>query len=260
MAMPAVLGTAELLDCILEYLDPKTLLLAQCVNHQWHKATTSSPELQDKLFYTHRSSPRERTRYVWAPWEYRLADRLVQGTRLDIELPDHATLDTLLLTPVRLNPLLTEEILPLELQHAESTSDQGQWLESIPISSLLRSPFGSWRYMFISSPPATRIIARSVFEWPHDPPIHWTRGGSRQHRFVVEDPEGVRMSLVVDKVLEMAKGFAIGVEDLPKARLDHWRLACCSCIYVGDKLARFDDARGVVHETTDGAWLRLTSD
>jgi hypothetical protein len=43
MAMLAVLSTAELLDCILQQLDPKTLLLAQRVNHQWQKAIQSDP-------------------------------------------------------------------------------------------------------------------------------------------------------------------------------------------------------------------------
>jgi hypothetical protein len=159
MAMLAVLSTAELLDCILQHLDPNTLLLAQRVNHQWQKAIQSDPWCQDKLFYTHRPTRAEpEPLYLWNPKKNRLKRYILSDP------PRILRLGRFLLAPITLNPLLTEEILPLELWFPQ---DHGQRLYSISISTLLKSPHGSWRSMFISSPPATKIIARSVFCW-HD--------------------------------------------------------------------------------------------
>jgi hypothetical protein len=233
MAMLAVLGTAELLDCVLQQLDPKTLLLAQRVNRQWQKAIQSDPWCQEKLFYTHRSPRREtETLYLWIPKKNRLKIYILSDP------PRILKPGRFLLAPMTLNPVLTEEILPLELGHPERIEDQGQRLESITISTLLKSPHGSWRSMFISSPPVTKIIARSVFYWPRDPPAHWTRHQQRYHEFAVEDAAGVRMSSVVGEVLSMAEGFGIGLEKLAQGRLDHWQLYCPKHVHLDDDPSR----------------------
>jgi hypothetical protein len=245
MAMLAVLGTAELLDCILQHLDPKTLLLAQRVNHQWQKAIQSDPWCQEKLFYSHRSTKNETQKlYLWIPRKNRLKQYIISDP------PRILKPGRFLLAPITLNPLLTEEILPLEFDWPSHlvASDyppnmpdqgqrleiqgQGQRLENIAISTLLKSPHGSWRSMFISSPPAIKVFGRSIFYWPYDPPIHWHRHRQRYHRFTLEDAAGVRMSSLVDEVLSMAERLGVGVEKLAEARLDCWTLTCHERIHL----------------------------
>jgi len=135
---------------------------------------------------------------------------------------------------------------------------QGQRLENVAISTLLRSPQGSWRSMFVSSPPTTRIFGRSIFYWPHDPPIHWHRQRQRYHRFNIEDVAGVRMSSIVDEVLKMAERLGVDVEKLAEAKLNCWTLTCRNRIHLGDGSSgiQFDNTR-VVAESTDSKWLTL---
>jgi hypothetical protein len=233
MAMLAVLSTAELLDCILQQLDPKTLLLAQRVNHQWQKAIRSDPWCQGKLFYIGRSTRSEPdTLYLWIPKRNRLKKYIMSDP------PRILKPGRLLLTPITLNPLLTEDILPLELRNPGGTQDQGQRLESITISTLLKSPHGSWRSMFISSPPVTKVIARSVFCWRGGPDAHWDRFQYKYLSFVVEDAAGIRMSSVVGEVLSMAEGFGIGVKSLAKGSMDHWHLCCPKHVHLGNDPSR----------------------
>ncbi|KAK4970714.1 hypothetical protein LTR42_007690 [Elasticomyces elasticus] len=47
-----VLGTVELLEAVLFYLDNKTLLLSQRVNKTFEATITGSTQLQQKLFFT----------------------------------------------------------------------------------------------------------------------------------------------------------------------------------------------------------------
>jgi hypothetical protein len=233
MAMLAVLNTAELLDYILQHLDPNTLLLAQRVNHQWQKAIQSDPWCQDKLFYIHRSTTAEpEPLYLWIPKRNRLK-RYILSDPPRILKPGR-----FLLAPITLNPLLTEEILPLELVNPGVTQDQGQRLESITISTLLKSPHGSWRSMFVSSPPATKIIARSVFCWRGGAPAYLDRNQYQYPTFVVEDAAGVRMSSIVEEVLSMAHGSGLGVEDLAKGSMDHWHLCCPRHVHLGSDPSR----------------------
>ena len=131
--MQAVLNTAELLDCILQYLDPKTLLLAQRVNHQWQGAIQSDPWCQEKLFYNQRPTRRETEKlYLWIPRKNRLKTYVVSDP------PRILKPGRFLLAPIILNPLLTEEILPLEFDwpshlvasdYPPNMPDQGQRLE-----------------------------------------------------------------------------------------------------------------------------------
>jgi hypothetical protein len=233
MAMLAVLNTAELLDCILQHLDPNTLLLAQRVNHQWQKAIQSDPWCQDKLFYIHRSTTAEpEPLYLWISKRNRLK-RYILSDPPRILKPGR-----FLLAPITLNPLLTEEILPLELVNPGVTQDQGQRLESITISTLLKSSHGSWRSMFVSSPPATKIIARSVFCWRGGAPAYLDRNQYQYPTFVVEDAAGVRMSSIVEEVLSMAHGSGLGVEDLAKGSMDHWHLCCPRHVHLGSDPSR----------------------
>ena len=274
--MLAVLSTAELLNCILQHLDPKTLLLARAVNHHWNKAIQSDPWCQGKLFYTHHPTRCETNMpYLWIPRENRL-ERWTQFGQPDAEKQELDDASQFLLTPITLNPLLTEEILQLEFDWPSQlvASDyppnmpdqgqrleiqgQGQRLENIAISTLLRSPHGSWRSMFISSPPTTKIFGRSIFYWPYDPPIHWHRHRQRYHRFTLEDAAGVRMSSLVDEVLTMAERLGVGVEKLAEARLNCWTLTCHNRIHLGDESSGVHgDTNVVAAEEADSKWLPL---
>ncbi|KAK6216401.1 GCR1-dependent translation factor 1 [Pestalotiopsis sp. IQ-011] len=51
-AMTRVLATPELLECVLQHLDMRTLLVsAQCACRVWHELIATSPALQEALFF-----------------------------------------------------------------------------------------------------------------------------------------------------------------------------------------------------------------
>lgn len=221
MATAAVLETAELLENILYELDTKTLLLSRRVRRQWMIIIDSSPELQQKLFYTSRLRPHDKaTQYLWTPKTCHL-----EPVR-DQNLPDHSMPlkwnSTRLLTPMSVNPLLSEELLPLGIDRALGPADQGERLDCISIHRLLRCPYGSWKEMFLCQPPATRILARHMSDWLDE------------HKYLtIEDPSGVRMSHVVEKIKQAIACFDDGPRDQPDLGLGEWRLAFPGCVDFG---------------------------
>lgn len=214
MATSATLGTAELLASILQELDIKTLLLARRVSRQWFDVIKSSPDLQEKLYYLHRPNKCEDTRYLWTALECHL--ELCSDVQTDDSTPSRPS-RTCLLTSTHINPLLVEEMLPLELDSLDGLAEQGQRIECIAMKDLLKSPHGSWQSMFLSQPPATKVLAQSV--------IRLRIGADPHHHFFgVEDPAGVKMSQVAEKVLSIAREYGGGFEDLADLRLNNWRL------------------------------------
>lgn len=210
----------ELLENILKNLDTKTLLHSQRVSQQWHELIRSSSHLQAKLFLTRPPGPARDEHYA----RYELENRLEQLDEAAAE--SSSTTSPKVVKGITLNPLLTEEILPLE--HHQ----QGQRHEAIPIQRLLASPKGSWRSMFISDPPATAIVAQSVFCWSPDNSHRSWRG--KWHGFSVQDEAGVRMSRVVDEVLRKAGSLGVLQGDLVAERLDCWHVTCVDCVAVGE--------------------------
>ena len=77
---------------------------------------------------------------------------------------------------------------------------------------------------YMSQPPATRIIAQSVIQLRVDPRTVGGRAEPHHHFFSVEDPAGVKMSQVAEKVLSIAREYGGGIEDLADLRLNNWRL------------------------------------
>ncbi|KAM0714435.1 hypothetical protein Q7P37_010222 [Cladosporium fusiforme] len=222
---------AELLENVLKQLDTKTLLLSQRVSKQWHELIRSSPSLQAKLFFTGTSRPAEGDHYAWYESENRLE-------RLDSDASDEdiVATSTKVLKGITLNPLLTEEILPLETNSILPASQQGQRHEAITINRLLASPKGSWRSMYISSPPVTTIQARSVFCWsPDNSHSTWS---AEWHGFSVQDAAGVKMSHVVDAVLRKAGSIGVLPQDLVAGRLDHWHFTSVDCVAINEEMER----------------------
>jgi hypothetical protein len=239
MATNAALGTAELLICILQKLDINTLLLAHRVSHQWCTVIQSSPELQEKLFYMHRPKPCERKRYFWTPLKRRFELREPQG------LPDNAIplefTSPRLLVPIRVNPLLTVELLPLEPHLFAGPADQGQRIECVAIGELLRTHHGSWQSMLLSRPPTSKVIARSIL-------LLKTSSVRRSHRvFTVEDPSGVKMSLIVDEILSIAQSLGFGSDSLEEAKLNQWELTFPSSV-------DFTNEHTFLTASTDSTW------
>lgn len=241
MAMNAALATAELLANILQELDMKTLLFARRVSRQWLTVIRSSPELQEKLFYTHRPEAPEDIRYLWNP-SVRHLEPLGQDPVQEESNPFRYR-GTHILAPIRINPLLTEEILPLEI---DGSTDQGQRIECVATTELLKSPNGSWRSMFLTQPPVTRIFAQALVLMRVEPLRVDAMGRPLPHVLNVEDPSGVRMSQVVDKVLSIAYGLGLGVESLRELRLDNWSLTFPHCVELSD------DPFRVAFNTRDG--------
>lgn len=228
--MNAALATAELLAGILEELDMKTLLFARRVSRQWFAVIRSSPELQEKLFYTHRPKKGEDTRYLWNPSIRHLepwGQNLLQEDSNSLRYRGTRTL-----APIRINPLLTEEILPLEI---DGSTDQGQRIECVATTELLKSPDGSWQSMFLTQPPVTRVFAQALVLMRVDPLRVDARGRPLPHVLDVEDSSGVRMSQVVEKVLSIAYGLGLGVESLRELRLDNWSLTFPHCVELSDE-------------------------
>jgi hypothetical protein len=158
--MNAVLGTAELLVGILQELDVKTLLLARRVSQQWLHAIESSPELQENLYYKHRPNMCEHARYLWTPLERRLEPS--GRNSLAVDPPHVFHTSTRLLAPTSINPLFIEKRLHLGVDVGDSPIDQGQRVRCVPITKLLKHPNGAWQSMFLSQPPAPRVVGWSV--------------------------------------------------------------------------------------------------
>ena len=216
MATNAALGTAELLICILQELDINALLLAHRVSHQWHTVIQSSPELQEKLFYMYRPKLCETKRHLWTPLKRRFELREHQGSP-DDAVPLEFT-SPRLLAAIKVNPLLTVELLPLEPHLFAGPTGQGQRIQCVAIGELLKVHHGSWQSMLLSHPPTSKVIARSIL-------LLKTSSVRRNHRvFIVEDPSGVRMSQIVDEVLSIAQSLGFGLDSLVEAKLNQWEL------------------------------------
>ncbi|KAI8630094.1 hypothetical protein F5Y19DRAFT_53306 [Xylariaceae sp. FL1651] len=157
-----VLQTAELLEAILQQLDMRTLLTsAQLVNRQWHELITSSPALQQALFFMP-----------------------VAGNS----------------GPVRQNVLLAE-VFPLWFrENVKQTSDSKlKWFtqpsfKRLPMAKKSRQhtfmyPNATWRRMLVQQPPALRL---GCWERYHG------MGGDSHSFHVHAFPKGIRMDSLYD--------------------------------------------------------------
>jgi hypothetical protein len=233
MAMNAVLGTAELLVGILQELDVKTLLLARRVSQQWLHAIESSPELQGNLYYKHRPNMCEHARYLWTPLERRLEPS--GRNSLAVDPPHVFHTSTRLLAPTSINPLFIEKRLHLGVDVGDSPIDQGQRVRCVPITKLLKHPNGAWQSMFLSQPPAPRVVGWSVMQRRLGDRTASGRTTALHHCFILEDSAGVRMSHVVKEVLSIAQELGGGVEDISELRVNEWRLKFPDYIDLSDE-------------------------
>lgn len=143
----------ELLDIVLQYVDIKTLLLAQRVSRYWKATITSSPQLQETLFLRPKTS--NILSYV-CDW---------QGDDLHYFGPikphsSHQSTSRQTFTYITINPLLANEIYYQSLN--TTPQRRGQRLVLPPLSTFLRRSSGSWRSMFLTQPPTPSVVAVSI--------------------------------------------------------------------------------------------------
>ncbi|USW53652.1 Putative F-box domain-containing protein [Septoria linicola] len=143
-------AVAELLESILQELDPRDLLFAQRVCKEWQTAIASSSKLQQLLFF--RASSEQVITYSYVP-KY-------SCLRPDVEWIDRDTEEKA--TPTR-NPLLEPLFKTLgELSHVPYKDR---------LSAAWARPDASWRRMLVAQPPIKGILRLS-----------WTGYGQKQSK------------------------------------------------------------------------------
>jgi hypothetical protein len=143
----------ELLDIVLQYVDIKTLLLAQRVSRHWKATITSSPQLQENLFLRPKTS--NILSYV-CEWQ---GDDLQYFGPIKL-YPSHQPTSRQTFTSITINPLLANEIYYQSLN--TTPQRRGQRLVLPPLSTFLRHSSGSWRSMFLTQPPTPSVVAVSI--------------------------------------------------------------------------------------------------
>jgi len=193
----------ELFDAILQHLDIKTLLFAQRVSHYWKDAITSSPNLQEALFYRPKTSKpiqytcewkADKLHYFGPAGNREITAQLPTSPSPDSN-PDNYTITSLHpLIPITINPLLTASI---NYQSLDSSPHKrrGQRLVLTQLNTFLRHSSQTWREMLLTQPPTPSIVALSV-----DPLI----GHPRCDISVVEG--GCTLGMLVDRMLEAEGG------------------------------------------------------
>jgi hypothetical protein len=174
------------------------------------------------LNYKNRPNSREDPRYLWNPLRRRIHTFGQNGLTADPPPVSHTS--ARLLAPTSINPLFIENRLHLGIDVGDSPTDQGQRVQCIPVTELLKHPNGAWQSMFMSQPPATRVLGWSVMQTRLGDRTASGRTTALHHCFTLEDPTGVRMSQVVMEVLSIAQELGRGVDDLSELRLNDWRL------------------------------------
>lgn len=193
-ARDAVFNTAELLESILVYLEPKNVFVLQRVCFRFQETIAGSPRLQEAMFL------RPPARTPGLRWASESSGKFDKEPRL-FEVLDHATPVPLiegnrirLITPTRLNTILQV-----------ATGGYGHQLDSnVRIARYLHDvvaplvPFElrkkeSWHRMHMSDPPATR--ARIDLRWI----IKTGVSGSVERD--VEDPNGITFGSLLDAAL-----------------------------------------------------------
>jgi hypothetical protein len=138
-----VLGTTELLEAILCYVDSRTLLLSQRVGRKWRAVIVGSPILQKKLFMRPASygelvdvSPDRR---VWYQRKLRLHEGRTRVAKKQ---------------PYLLNPLLFHKDLSYNLR--KSINGVSVQLQRHAAKGGTVKP-GSWQRMYLAMPPPPHI-------------------------------------------------------------------------------------------------------
>jgi hypothetical protein len=142
LAADRTFAVAELLESILQELDPRDLLFAQRVCKEWQTAIASSSKLQQLLFF--RASSEQVLTYSYVPKH--------MCVRPDVEWIDRVTKEKA--TPTR-NPLLEPLFKTLgELSHVPFKDR---------LSAAWSRPDASWRRMLVAQPQIKGILRLS---WP----------------------------------------------------------------------------------------------
>lgn len=146
----------ELLDIVLQHVDIKTLLFAQQVSRHWNATITSSPQLQQVLFFRPKTSGIVQHACDWKDEE------LIYFGPVP-ESPATASVSSIsrqTFTSITINPLLANEIYYQSL--SSTPQRRGQRLVLPSLGAFLRHPTGSWRSMFLTQPPIAHVVAVSI--------------------------------------------------------------------------------------------------
>ncbi|KAK5720757.1 hypothetical protein LTR15_006718 [Elasticomyces elasticus] len=214
-----VLGTVELLEAVLFYLDNKTLLLSQRVNKTFEATITGSTQLQQKLFFT---SVAAGTSYQCL--QEGCDDMICKGYSPDNH-PGHA----------HQNPLLTYDLPHVEAVNGEATISvlaEGMLILSAreqfrPAATELKH--GSWRRM-LPCQPAMRVNWEVFSELPREHDNYgYSSATTGDHNTVERLVE--RLWVKDGKQQECGVGVHIFyTAHMPWDRNDEWRCLCGSTV------------------------------
>jgi hypothetical protein len=148
----------ELLDAVLQHVDIKTLLSAQQVSHHWKETITSSPQIQEALFFRPKTTSLIYHKCNWADNKLSHFGPATKPTKTDESRL--TTTFTTTFTSIIINPLIANEIYYENLD-----SGAIRWGQRIVLPNLdtfLHHPAGSWRSMLVTQPPIPSIVAVSI--------------------------------------------------------------------------------------------------
>ncbi|KAK5169866.1 uncharacterized protein LTR77_005844 [Saxophila tyrrhenica] len=188
MTSPAVTASfdiAEILEEILTYLSTKELLSAQAVSKQWKEAILASTKLQRTLFLAP-ENPIKTSRRPYATFH--------GGWNI---VPNGETLEGAKMKKDVNAVILSKSDPPVDGTHDDQNGLYAAFGVSYP-DAYPRYPHGSWKDMFLSQPPCTRVgVCVGV-------PV-LTRPGY-EYVWPVENPYGVRFGEIIARVCEELHG------------------------------------------------------
>jgi hypothetical protein len=192
----------ELLDAILQYIDIKTLLLAQRVSHTWQNTITASPQLQEALFY--RPKPSE-TPLFTCSWKGRQLHRFgpaKDSPKINPKSTSRTTTQTF--TPIKINAFLAQSIYYQPLDN-HSTQGRGQRINLPSLGTFLRCPTGSWRSMLLTQPPVPSILVTSTKTYTGNPEVEYDEFESSREGDGWDWDWDCTMGDLVDRMLDVAR-------------------------------------------------------
>jgi hypothetical protein len=149
----------ELLDAVLQHVDIKTLLFAQGVSHHWKETITSSPQIQELLFFRPKTTNLIYHKCNWLGNKLSHFGPATKPTETTVTTPTVSPLTTTF-TSIVINPLLANEIYYENLD--SGAIRWGQRIVLPHLDTFLHHPAGSWRSMLVTQPPIANVVAVSI--------------------------------------------------------------------------------------------------
>ncbi|KAK4956877.1 hypothetical protein LTR10_006406 [Elasticomyces elasticus] len=226
----AVLLTTELLEDILHHLPMKELLLAQRVSRKWRDLIRQSIVLQQQLFMR----PREAA-FAWK-WVNAEGGKTSHLKRITVDeynqTPDNhgqmsdlsGELNTLIFKQLRFN----DERLIHEIYDGD-----GQQSFGFRPSHAVHEEKASWREMFLTQPPATRVS-----------PVIMLDGLRSIHIDDIVESEGVRAGMLAEVIIKETENEAKQVQ-----RPSRHYFTTADCICPNDEEMRMEllEYRRLIH-------------